>query len=230
VFGTGFLIAPSLVLTAYHVVEAAIRAGTGNIVCRFDYRTLPDGSREPSRAYALAGTEARDGAELTNSDWLADSSPNARDEAESDRTDDRLDHAVLRLRAEAGREPIVQTNSSIAVERGWFRMPRRPPKTDPGTQFFILHYPEGRPLVVSTGTIIAVDATRTHIRHEAETFPGSAGAPCVSAAGELIGMHQSGRTSDDGRRFESQALSVEAITIRLESAGLSSMLEGDVAP
>jgi hypothetical protein len=54
--GTGFLIAPDLVMTNYHVIEPTQRnGGSEQVVCRFDYKALHDGvSVGPGMTYGLA--------------------------------------------------------------------------------------------------------------------------------------------------------------------------------
>jgi len=83
-FGTGFLIAPDLVMTNYHVLQPFIEGGRDPsvICCRFRYRKDGAGqSTDPSFTYRVA------------SSWLVASSPIAQ-----------LDYAIVRLQTTADAE------------------------------------------------------------------------------------------------------------------------------
>jgi hypothetical protein len=63
---SGFLVGPRAVLTAFHAVEPVLhQKDAPDLVCRFDYRVLPDGTAiHPGSRYRLA-----------RRDWLIDASP-----------------------------------------------------------------------------------------------------------------------------------------------------------
>lgn len=79
---------------------------------------------------------------------------------------------LLRLRQALAQPALKWRDASVAV----------------GDQVFLLHYPEGkRPLSLSIGSVITADGVGLH--YDADTRPGSGGAPILDSHGELVGMH-----------------------------------------
>jgi hypothetical protein len=221
-WATGFLVAPDVVMTVFHVLEKVIvEADAPDLVCRFDYRTLPDGRTYP-------GTEVR-----LARDWLIDYSayhPSdvrvARDPGDVDvPDDDHLDYALLRLDTYLGAEPIGGGSGEIAAaRRGWIEMPRVSPPIEPGSPIFVLQHPQGAPLKLSIemNGIVEMNPARTRVWYNASTEPGSAGAPCFSQSWDLIAIHHSRRLQSELK----EGIPIEAIVRRLRRRGLYEVLGG----
>ena len=126
-YGTGFLVAPTLVMTNYHVAEAVVMGAQGkttaggfsptpsDVVLRFDYKRSVEGDVvNPGVEYTLAD------------DWLATASPlsnaDLRGAAAALPAEDELDFVLLRLNEAAGDEPIGGREPG-AVTRGWIELP-----------------------------------------------------------------------------------------------------------
>jgi hypothetical protein len=218
--GTGFLVAPDLVMTSYHVVQAVIdRAGTPDLVCRFDYRRLPDG-----RTYE--GTEVR----VSPGAWVVAFSPYHPSELllEEDWNEpigaEYLDYALLRLDRYVGAEPIGGSRGdSSGARRGWIDVSRGSGNLEP-SPIYILQHPRGEPLKVAIDTegIVGVNPSGTRMSYRVDTEPGSAGAPCFSAEWNLIAMHQ-GRRQQTGLGV---GIPIDAIVQQLQQRGMYELLGG----
>jgi hypothetical protein len=113
-FGTGFLIAPNVVVTNYHVIESVDsgQANASNLILRFDYKQLADGK------IINKGTEYR----LVESDWLIDKSPYTKNTLP---TPDELDYALLQVDGVPGEEAIGKNSDPNAPQRRWISLPSR---------------------------------------------------------------------------------------------------------
>src|SRR5947209_6448812 len=117
VYGTGFLLGRSVLLTNYHVMEVVIAGEEGrkldntysakaeNVIFRFDYKRLGLGVLNQGTEYKL-GTEWRiDLSEDCPPDQLA--------------PPDKLDYALVRLAGTPGKDVIAPTEGAAGSERGW---------------------------------------------------------------------------------------------------------------
>ena len=120
-YGTGFLVGPDLVLTAYHVVSSAIEARSGprGISLLFDFKSLANGETINPGTVCL----------IRERDWLVDASPFGAIAGE-----DALDYALLKVEGSPGSEPIGGDRAEPgAAPRGWITVPRRPFDLVPGS-------------------------------------------------------------------------------------------------
>jgi V8-like Glu-specific endopeptidase len=181
-FGTGFLVGPNLVMTNYHVVADVLedRQSVRDVVFRFDYRLLADGTT------LNPGTEFR----LHDSAWRVDDSPY------SPEGPDELDYALLRLDDSPGTMPI-NFNEPGGQARGWFNVPTNSVCLKPGDPLHILQHPDARPLelALDTEAIIGISANRTRVRYRTNTQRGSSGSPCFDAEWNLVALHHGGDPS-----------------------------------
>lgn len=185
--GSGFLVGPDLILTAYSVVEYLLKAGEakeGNgkqpspFACRFDY------VREMDRTHqGIVVTPA--------SSWLVHHSRYSTSDIQRGEglpAEQELDYALIRLSTAVGNQPGRSGNG----QRGWIDAGRRTKTTQPGDTLFILQHPEGQPLRLSAGRVLGSNANDTRMRYDAETIAGSSGSPCFDAAFNLVAMHHGG--------------------------------------
>lgn len=129
--GTGFLIAPDLVMTNYHVLDAFIRGERqpAEVCCRFGFQTTDAAAQpQPGVAYALA------------EDWLVASSPV-----------DELDYAVVRLKEAAPAQADVPRRPPLKPVKHDFAA---------GEALFILQHPKAAPLKLSSGGLVKAEERR----------------------------------------------------------------------
>jgi hypothetical protein len=206
--GTGFLIAPDLVITAYHVVASLIRQiSTGNVVggvvetkdepvansrqslaCVFDYWTLANPFRLNP---APAGVIVVDAAE----NWLEFSSrrhPCDGISHQFDLPDVRkyLDCVAIRLSRPIGAEACGYGGGRI---RGWIHLGNGFNSMAQGDIIAILQHPGGGPQGFDKGDFFDRDASETRIWYTTETANGSSGSPCFDSEANILGFHNAGR-------------------------------------
>jgi V8-like Glu-specific endopeptidase len=225
--GTGFLVAPDLVMTNYHVVERLTRPGATDlpkVVLRFDYKVLEDGvSVGAGKTYGLA-----------INDWLADHSPySARDfevTPTAEPSSDELDYALLRVNGRPGDDPVGgDTQSQYPVRRGWLTLPSESHVFLAQPALYIVQHPDGKPMqiAIDSDAVIAVNANKTRVRYTTTTEPGSSGAPCFSADWEWIALHHSGDPKywKEGKKPDyNQGIPVSAIVGLLAQRGKAALL------
>jgi Effector-associated domain 1/Trypsin-like peptidase domain len=204
VYGTGFLVGSDLVLTNYHVMDSLIaedqsnaagrlQAKPSDVVLRFDYKRLADGST------LNAGTVYR----LATSDWLVDRSPMSPADSEPDpKTEtprnDELDYALIRLDRPAGSDPVGGQGEPDS-HRGWLKMPTTKYEFQPDTPLFIMQHPQGAPLKLALDTegIIGTNQNGTRVLYRTNTLAGSSGSPCFDQNWNLVALHHSGDPNFD---------------------------------
>lgn len=222
-FGTGFLVGPDLVMTNWHVVYPLLAAEDANttyagptaapsdLVCRFDYKVLANGTTNPGNAFALA------------TEWRVLLSPNSK--AGREPRADELDVAILRLRESAGSLPVGKAGSKGAY-RGWisFGSGSAPGAFRENAPLFIIEHPSAAPLklALDTHAMLQVNANGTRVRYSTNTEPGSSGSPCFDQEWNLIAVHHSGDPSPpDHRPAYNEGIPAPAIVSLLAAKGLT---------
>ncbi len=224
-YGTGFLVADDVVLTNYHVVEEVID-GTiepSNVRLRFDYKRSEDGQ------VIHDGVVVR----LDEDDWLIDSSPyhpldSEETPPESERPEDHLDYALLRLDSEIGAESIGGSKDPGAPARGFIKIPSQPHVFADKQPLFILQHPEGDPLKIAfdTESVLSVNDNQTRVRYATNTLGGSSGSPCFDAGWQLVALHHSGDPKwEKGYHPKyNQGIPIAAVLALLEDRGKDEVL------
>lgn len=189
--GTGFLVAPDLVLTAYHVIQGLYEKGgdAHEVRLRFDFK----GSVvDPGTEFRLAD------------DWLAAWRPPGLADFGADAgghvpapAADELDFALLRVRDSPGEQSAgLAAGMPGAPVRGWIRTDRISVDGYAARHtLFILQHPLGTPLKLAVGQSDGLNANGTRLRYQVSTDFGSSGSPCLNASLELVGLHQAGDAS-----------------------------------
>ncbi|MER9240911.1 trypsin-like peptidase domain-containing protein [Mesorhizobium sp. M0633] len=214
--GTGFLVAPQLVLTNYHVIESVLKGLTApnKVVFRFDYKVLADGVTIGSgKKHRLA------------SDWLVDHSPYSVTDFESEPRDDadseELDYALLRLESPAGDDAVDGTR------RGWIEAPSIAHDFMQSRALYIVQHPDGKPMQVALDSEAVIKATPSRVRYTTTTEPGSSGSPCFGADWRWVALHHSGDPKywKEGKKPEyNQGIPTETIVNLLTKRGKAQML------
>lgn len=179
--GTGLLVAPGVVMTNYHVIEAVHnqQIGPGKIVVRFDYKVLANGvSVGEGRTCGVAP------------DWLADFSEYSKLDFETapaiDPPADKLDYALLRLDAQPGNDAVN------GATRGWIQVPAQAHDFAASPALYIVQHPDGKPMQIAIDSEAVVKSSPTRVRYTTTTEPGSSGSPCFSADWDWVALHHSG--------------------------------------
>lgn len=158
--GTGFLVAPDLILTNHHVKDVPyghFAEEPDKVRARFDFRENGD---EDSAVCKLA------------EDWLVH---------ESSTTE--LDYAVIRLDRPIGKEPIGQFQN--APKRGWLSL--KPVDLSQGQALFVLQHPKGDTLKMANGGLRAINAP--WIEYQVNTEDGSSGSPVFDNQWRVVALH-----------------------------------------
>lgn len=169
--GTGWLVGPDLVLTAYHVIEEVDNGRKGltpaDIFCRFDYAAEPDQQRRPNgRTCRLAEP------------WLLDKSPYSQSDlmvSNADPSPEELDYALIRLK-----ENVSDDVLSTGVRRGFIEIMENAPVMSANDFVVIPQHPDGRPLELAFGEILNYNNNATRVRYDTNTEPGSSGSACFT--------------------------------------------------
>ena len=192
--GSGILIGPNLVLTAWHVVRTLFtpqpgggydwdRTAAGRLHAEFDdflAFVRPGGALGPA-------TTARIRA---HRDWCVVFSRCHNDELLSrlpndlTQLDGQWDYAIIRLEKAPGQE------------RRWASLDARAAVPRAESQIVVFQHPAGQPMRLGQGQILKPDQNaaaaipRLRFLHGANTVQGSSGGPCFDSAFMLFGFHQ----------------------------------------
>jgi len=196
--GTGFLIGRRTVLTTQSIMHGAAAAGVGGEDIRMTFEPAEDAA-----AVELTGAPG--------ASWVGPSSEHAPSDvsgtpvgAEAER---QLDFAVILLSGDAPPDRPVLT------------LPAQVPIVPPGDLVVIPNHPLGGAMTLTIGRLIAYSRAGARVTYEAETEPGSAGAPVFTLGGTLIALHHA-KDIRDGRTI-SQGVPIWRIREAITAAGLA---------
>ncbi|WP_145145460.1 serine protease [Roseomonas gilardii] len=223
--GTGLLVAPDIVLTAWHTIQhhaSALRDGLpppGRLVVLFEHledgivqgldRLGPGILRVPAAAdWLLMGCE--------HLSW--DGKVRDPTDAQLEELRSRLDFAFIRLAEPVGAQARRATMGG--APRGWYRLerPQAEPRTD--ERIIIPQHPDGYPQRIDFGRLCGratgQDPSATRLRYDTETAEGTSGAPCFDRNFHLIGMHNAAFRPEN-RTEANQAVRLDRILERLDA-------------
>lgn len=161
--GTGFLVAPGVMMTNNHVLMSKEDARASTIT--FDYRNDPYGKAKPTTVFRL------------NPDVLFE-------------TDRDHDCTVVSVGDRVA--------GSFAIDEfGWLPLVGVEGKIEVGDPVNIIQHPSGEPMqwVVRDNRLLALPEIagerdpKMYAHYEADTMPGSSGAPAMSRLWEVIALH-----------------------------------------
>ena len=182
-YGTGYLVAPDVVMTNFHVAKPfwADKQKAGAVVLRFGYETGTTGVAVSEGVEHKLATSWRGPAgapkELTDHPWQVLSS-----------SVDALDFALLRLEKPAGDDVVNGSPRSLLTltARGF----------NPTDPILILQHPQAAPLKLSFGAVEKLDPPN-HVLYVVNTDGGSSGSPCLTQDLKTTAIHHYGQTSNN---------------------------------
>ncbi len=222
-YGTGFLVAPDVLVTNHHVMDVVIggQVRPEAALFRFDYKRL-------SNDVVTEGVVFR----LAPDDWLVDASPPSPVDAEREPKSgvpnpDELDYAIVRLTDAPGSHPAGDRADPSAPARGWIDCSRSMPAT-PQSPLLIMQHPSAAPLKLALDmrAVVGQNANGTRLTYNVNTEGGSSGAPCFDANWDLVALHHSGDPNfDPGHQATyNEGIPIGAILQLLEARGKRAVL------
>lgn len=196
--GTGFLVAPNILLTNHHVLNSAAVAETAEVA--FDYelsaQSLASGRKTepaPGRTYRL------------HPERMFVTSP----------IEGGLDYSFVWID-----EVQLDGGTTIRMERAAFPI-------EPEERAFIIHHPRGLPKRVSLddADVLTARPDGAVIHYTSDTEPGSSGAPVFDRSGRLIALHHASRPNSEGiatgdgltPKYVNEGIKLAAIALDLEA-------------
>jgi hypothetical protein len=216
--GTGFLVAPDVVMTNYHVIQRVVETPlpSSSVTLQFDYRLSEDGtSTHVGPTYRLA-----------ERDWLIDSSPDSPiDHQPADDAmpkSDQLDYALLRVVGSPGSARVDSGGIlRMSGSRGFLKLPDVAYGFPPGSPLIIVQHAEGKELKVAieTDAVLHLNGNGTRVRYRTNTEPGSSGSPCFDQHWNPVALHHSGDPDFKQRAQYNQGIPLAAIRRLLRQRG-----------
>jgi len=208
--GTGFLVRPDMVLTAYHVVEPLTRfedpqdpaskvgakpeSAKRMRIWFDDIDVMRNGYRERLTGFSVD----------PHDDWLKEASPCHKLELIDLFPEDycelagKLDYALIRLKgiARPGLLPAEIRGAPKVKARDWIS---------------ILQHPDGKALSIDRAKVIGL-CGEWRIEHDVNSRPGTSGSPCFDRDFQVVALHQAGRGDEaKGKKNHNRAVPLATV-------------------
>jgi endonuclease G, mitochondrial len=194
--GTGWMIAPALMITNHHVVEARFSGegpATADEIARqaagtqiwFDYTDAD----KPVVVHRVAGLEAMDA---------------------------RLDYAILRL------EPASTPDGRPLAEWGVLRIAPPPVVLTPGRPLNIIQHPGGelKQIAIRRNDYVGPAAPPWHesqFYYLTDTLNGSSGSPVLDDDWQVVGLHRASRTLPEAVSMKGEAIKYNNVGVHIHA-------------
>ncbi len=220
--GTGFLIAPDLVLTCRHVLQDFnpgddVFADGNRIEVYFDFAE----GRDPVEDVDAVLPNAKKFGLFAQ--WHVESCPAVIPDgvvgpltvAQKARISASLDFVLLKLDQQAGLQPV---DKSGGQRREWIKVSAANPPGNLQLDDWIIipQHPNGFPLRIDFGRFRESDQTGTRIRYSTNTAPGTSGAPCFNQNFHLVGIHNA-HVGPADNPLANQAIQFEHIRTHIQN-------------
>lgn len=177
-YGTGFLVGPDLLLTAYHVVKR-LHEGADDVrraVVTFGFVEAEDGPQQPENVgFAPAN-------------WILSWKPYSKSDLEPESgiaAGNELDFALLRLAKPLGKV------------RGWYELKDAAAPPETASPIWIFQHPKGEVQQYSFGWTLPERRAPHRLRYDANTFGGSSGGLVLNDRMQPVALHHAGDPLDE---------------------------------
>lgn len=200
--GSGCLVGPGLVLTAWHVVSTkepgVVPAAAPRVSVVLSDGSSHDAHMPPAYASPCGDAEWNDQAPRSDAEVL-----------------NRHDVALLALETPAARH------------LGYAPLPDAAPAVSPRSRVYLLDFPRGADGKLADGTTWKIRNVTSRMYHDIATESGSSGGACFDRSFRLLGLHQGGiRVSHRGREVKRGRL----VPLRLFYDAVAGYVAEDIAP
>ncbi len=205
IVGSGFLIAPDLVMTNFHVLADVLQfEGTTNSVQRngtgkdiyffFDYLSGPPPTRQPD------GVSSNHISVKAAEQWLVHARtllPHDGTSACPGVVNTEYDYAVIRLAERIGERPVRSSGGQI---RGWMSLPDDIDVVTAAQRILVFQHPGAAPQQFDIGDFVRLDPSGTRVWYSVSAARGSSGGAAVDKQGNLFALHNA-EVNEDVCRF-----------------------------
>ncbi|MET9433950.1 trypsin-like peptidase domain-containing protein [Streptomyces sp. NPDC006551] len=167
--GTGWLIAPGLLITNHHVVNARTRSPGARVSVAEDDLQLQVRNSRSRFDYGADETETEEATAGALVAW-----------------DEALDYAILRLTAGTPPRPLLRVATAPLLLRG----------TEP-VAVNIIQHPGGQPKRVALRNNLVYQADERDVRYFTDTRGGSSGSPVFTDDWTVVALHRGTRRVDE---------------------------------